>query len=119
MKAVLYIKPRKGKPHGAADLSALGFTPAFTPSGLCFALEVFPRKVDAVVRMHDIARQHGVPCRRTAPLIWVGDVRIELHGGKKAADLIRLYEWLTWLLPAHPAQQPLNTNPFNGETALP
>lgn len=28
MKAVLYIKPRKGKPHRAEDLSALGFRPA-------------------------------------------------------------------------------------------
>ncbi len=119
MKAVLFIKPRKGKPHRAADLSALGFTPAFTPSGLFFGLEVFPRKVDAVVRMHDIAREHGFPHRQNAPLIWINDdIRIELHSGKKAADLIALYEWL---LPsaAHPAQQPLNTNPFTGETALP
>jgi len=117
MKAVLFIKPRKGKPHRAEDLSALGFRPAFTPTGIAFAVEVFPRKVDASLRMLDIARQHGIPCRRNAPLIWVGDIRVELHGGKKAADLIRLYEWLLPSDAAHPAEQPPITKPIAGETA--
>lgn len=116
MKAVLFIKPRKGKPHRAEDLSALGFRPAFTPTGIAFAVEVFPRKVDASLRMLDIARQHGIPCRRNAPLIWADDIRIELHSGKKAADLIRLYEWL---LPSavHHSEQPLITKPFHGDSA--
>lgn len=116
MKAVLYIKPRKGKPHRDDTLSALGFAPVFTPTGTAFALEIFPRKVDAIVRLQDIACQHGIPCRRTAPLIWVGDIRIELHSGKKAADLIRLYQWL---LPSaiHQAECPPNTIPFNGTSA--
>lgn len=117
MKAVLFIKPRKGKPHGAAELSALGFAPVFTPSGVAFALEVFPRRIDASLRMLDIARQYGIPCRRNAPLIWVDDIRIELHSGHKASALINLYEWL--LPTTHPAEQPLNTNSFTGETALP
>jgi hypothetical protein len=88
MKAILLIKPRKGKPHGAVEISALGFAPCHTPSGLWYALEVFPRKIDAVLRMHDIALANGVPCRMNAPLIWVNDVRIELHSGHKAQKVM-------------------------------
>ena len=92
MKAILLIKPRKGQPHKAEDISALGFTPHATPSGLWYALEVFPRKIDAVLALHDIALAHGVPCRMNAPLIWVNNVtKIELHSGHKALDIIQDY----------------------------
>jgi hypothetical protein len=92
MKAILLIKPRKGKPHGAADIAALGFAPCHTPSGLHYALEVFPRKIDAVLRLHDIALAHGIPCRMNAPLIWVNDdIRIELHSGHKAQRVMESF----------------------------
>ena len=91
MKAILLIRPRKGQPHKAADIAALGLTPHATPSGLCYALEVFPRKIDAVIRLHDIALAHGIPCRMNAPLIWVGDVRIELHSGHRALNVMESY----------------------------
>jgi hypothetical protein len=92
MKAILLIRPRKGKPHGAADIAALGFTPCHTPSGLWYALEVFPRKIDAVLALHDIALAHGIPCRMNAPLIWVNDdIRIELHSGHKAQRVMESF----------------------------
>jgi hypothetical protein len=92
MKAILLIRPRKGQPHKAADIAALGFTPHATPSGLWYALEVFPRKIDAALAMHDIALAHGVPCRMNAPLIWVNDdIRIELHSGHKAQRVMESF----------------------------
>ena len=92
MKAILLIKPRKGKPHGAADIAALGFAPCSTPSGLWYALEVYPRKIDAALRLHDIALAHGIPCRMNAPLIWVNDdIRIELHSGHKAQRVMESF----------------------------
>jgi hypothetical protein len=91
MKAILLIRPRKGQPHKAADIAALGLTPHATPSGLWYALEVFPRKIDAVIRMHDIALAHGVPCRMNALLIWAGDICIELHSGHRALNVMESY----------------------------
>jgi hypothetical protein len=55
-------------------------------------LEVFPRKVDAVLALHDIALANGVPCRMNAPLIWVNDdIRIELHSGHKAQRVMESF----------------------------
>jgi len=91
MKAILLIRQRKGIPHKEEDITSLGFTPYATPSGLLYGLEVFPRKIDAVLRLHDIATAHGIPCRANAPLIWVGDIKIELHTGHRAASVMESY----------------------------
>lgn len=115
MKAVIYIVPISS---GAAALSALGFTPTLTPSGSAFALEVFRRKIDAAVRMQDIARQHGIACQMNAKAVTTPEFRMELYTGQKAEKLISLHEWMQGLRSAaHPAEQPLNTKPFHGENA--
>lgn len=117
MKAVLYIVPISS---GAAALSAPGFTPTLTPSGAAFALEVFRRKIDAAIRMRDICQQHGIAYQANAKAITTPEFRMELYTGSKAEKLISLHEWLRTLRSAaHPEEHPLNTKPFNGETALP
>lgn len=91
MKAILLIRQRTSKPHREQDIASLGFTPHAMPSGLLFGIQVFQRKIDAVLRLHDIATAHGIPCRANAPLIYVGDIKIELHAGHRALELMNAY----------------------------
>lgn len=92
MKAILLIRPRSTKPHREEDIASLGFTPYATPKGLWYGLQLFPRKIEAVVKLHDLATEHGIPCRADAPLIWIGDVRIELHAGHKALHTMASFQ---------------------------
>jgi hypothetical protein len=77
MKTILLTTPLEGLDGGVA-----------TP-GPCF-WEIFPRKVDAEVKLRDIAESHGILIKRGCQQITFGGLKVEVISGKEAKVMLPL-----------------------------
>lgn len=80
MRTILLTTPLEGLAGGVA-----------TP-GPCF-WEIFPRKVDAEVKLRDIAESHGITIKRGTKEITFGGLKVEIISGKEAKVMLELLKW--------------------------
>jgi len=77
MKTILLTTPLKGLAGGVA-----------TPWP-CF-WEIFPRKVDAEVKLRNIAESHGILIKRGTKEISFGGLKVEIISGREAKVMLPL-----------------------------
>jgi hypothetical protein len=77
MKAILLTTPLEKIEGGIAS------------SGPCF-WEIFPRKVEAEVKLRDIAKSHGILIKRGTKEIIFGGLKVEVISGKEAKEMLPL-----------------------------
>ena len=77
MKAILLTTPLEGIEGGIAS------------PGPCF-WEIFPRKVEAELKLRDIAESHGIPIKRGTKEIIFGGLKVEVISGKEAKEMLPL-----------------------------
>ena len=80
MKTILLTTPLEGIEGGIAS------------PGPCF-WEIFPRKVDAEVKLRDIAESHGILIKRGTKEITFGGLKVEIISGKEAKVMLELLKW--------------------------
>jgi len=80
MKTILLTTPLEGLTGGVA-----------TP-GPCF-WEIFPRKVEAELKLRDIAESHGILIKRGCQEITFGGLKVEVISGKEAKVMLELLKW--------------------------
>ena len=80
MKAILLTTPLEGLAEGIAS------------PGPCF-WEIFPRKVEAELKLRDIAESHGIPIKRGTQQITFGGLKVEVISGKDAKVMLELLKW--------------------------
>jgi hypothetical protein len=77
MKTILLTTPLEGIEGGIAS------------PGPCF-WEIFPRKVEAEVKLRDIAESHGILIKRGTKEISFGGLKVEIISGKEAKAMLPL-----------------------------
>jgi hypothetical protein len=60
--------------------------------GPCF-WEIFPRKVEAELKLRDIAESHGILIKRGTKEISYGGLKVEIISGKEAKVMLELLKW--------------------------
>jgi len=77
MKTILLTTPLEGLAGG------------ITSPGPCF-WEIFPRKVEAELKLRDIAESHGILIKRGTKEITFGGLKVEIISGKEAKAMLPL-----------------------------
>ena len=77
MKTILLTTPLEGLAGG------------ITSPGPCF-WEIFPRKVEAELKLRDIAESHGILIKRGCQQITFGGLKVEIISGKEAKAMLPL-----------------------------
>jgi hypothetical protein len=77
MKTILLTTPLEGIEGGIAS------------PGPCF-WEIFPRKVEAELKLRDIAESHGIVIKRGCQQITFGGLKVEVISGKEAKVMLPL-----------------------------
>jgi hypothetical protein len=80
MKTILLTTPLEGIEGGIAS------------PGPCF-WEIFPRKVEAELKLRDIAESHGILIKRGTKEISYGGLKVEIISGKEAKVMLELLKW--------------------------
>jgi hypothetical protein len=93
MKTILLTTPLEGLAGGVA-----------TP-GPCF-WEIFPRKVEAELKLRDIAESHGILIKRGCQEITFGGLKVEVISGKEAKVMLELLKWRVVLPLIHQGHRP-------------
>jgi len=96
MKAILLTTPLEGLAGGV------------TTPGPCF-WEIFPRKVDAEVKLRDIAESHSILIKRGTKEITFGGLKVEVISGKEAKVMLELLKWKVVLPLIHQGNRPSQT----------